>query len=143
MENPRETAGELESLGRRQLLRSSALAVAGLATVSSIEVFQLPPAVAQDAGSVSKFQLFKATRTPVYRDPSGLQLCRLFYTFQFQLQGRDAVSSARAVPCDPGLVGIFRSPNANCEPTGDRLQAALQRAPFRTLDDYLRLTLLC
>src|SRR5438874_1343088 len=73
-------------LDRRRFLRSSALAVAGVATLSGVELVLSPLVLAQvpstGVSPVSNLQLNSASATPAVAQ-SALQICRHFYQFDY------------------------------------------------------------
>jgi hypothetical protein len=110
-------------LDRRRFLKSGALTVAGLATLSGVELVEAPMAMGQlptTLSPVQNFELVSAGATAVPGYPS-LQVCRHHYRFEYTV--------GQSLP--PDLVTTYR---LNVGGIGgalaDQLQVLAQPAPF-------------
>jgi hypothetical protein len=128
--------GEIARLDRRRFLRGSAFTVAGLATLSGVELVRSPLALAQQPTTalspVSNMQLTSASATSVPGHPT-LQVCR----HAFQLDYAAGPNDPPGVP--PDLVRTYRLNEGNAYPASvlngppaDRLNPLLQPAPFQS-----------
>lgn len=126
--------GDLRRLDRRHFLQSGALTVAGLATLSGVELVRPPLAVAQQnipagASPVSNLQLLSATATAV-PGQQALQVCRHSYQFDFNI----GTVNPPTVP--PDLVQTYRlntDPDHRVIPgfaLADQMQVLMQVPPF-------------
>lgn len=130
--------GELVRLGRRRFLKSGAFTVAGIATLSGVEIVRSPLALAQDQltvlSPVSNFQINNASATPVQGHPT-LHLCRHFTQFDFAPGAADPPAGMIEIP------RIYRINEGAAYPANvpgglpaDRLQPVLQPAPWQSPD---------
>jgi hypothetical protein len=129
--------GELARLGRRHFLKSGALTVAGIATLSGVEIVRSPFALAQDQltvlSPVSNFQINNASATPVPGHPT-LHVCKHFTQFDFASGPSDPPGGITEIP------RIYRLNEGAAYPANvpgglpaDRLQPVLQPAPWQSL----------
>ncbi len=130
--------GDMARLDRRRFLRSGALTVAGLATLSGVELVRAPRVLAQANAStgpspVANLQLVNASAVAVAGQPA-LQVCRHFYQFDYAPGPTDPPG------LPPDLAATYRlnagatyAANVNGGPPADRLQPLVQPAPFESV----------